>query len=1529
MARQWKGKCIQCGKSFSYADHLVLRNTSLGRPRRILCHKCEKLEERELKATAVTEVLLQSNGKQVSTIMGQLESKKEIHSLDTPPSKLIRDEFGITDGEIRDLYNELSREDTPVVIAVAPTGSGKSTFLPYRLLVPDSLPNETFTQGRQIVITQPRRGATIGIASYVAGTLHAADVGIDHEIGYRVSGEHACDWRNRMVYVTDGTLVNWIVQGELDKISLIIIDEAHERSLNIDVILGLLTNALPQYPHLKMLIVSATIDHEKFRRFFDERLPSNKRCGVIECSGKKLSGLQIHWRSPSSGVFPFQEGPLPEFGKEVWKHLADAIVRLVVEMDTPSGSLPQALQEGDVLGFLHGAKPIDDACSRIQERLKNEYPRLAQKTDVYPFYAAVDENIQKKAKDKKKDPSRLRIVIASNAAETSLTIEGLVHVIDSGFIKQTEWNPILEQAPLLPIAHSQAGCRQRWGRVGRKEEGFAWSIYTKEQFEQVFPRDTKPDIQRARLDEVILKAKRGGADRINGDVFPWLDAPDIEEIKRSEERLRRQGAIDKDGDLTNAGVEAALSGGDEALFARIIADADRFGLGIEIATLLPFIKVGLGDILPDDRNLATEERLVIRNAQDRLRGGCADDLELCLRIYQDWVSLKPPPQISTEEAPPPPKSKMALLTQGSEQNVEGIIPAVKKPPSVEKLRQDFASRFGVDTSVLHSIVSERKDLIRKLGAKKGELEDREIDFAGLDRLRILLARAYPEYIYRKISVSESNNGEDVRYEQINNNDASQSPLLGIDSVSSCRAQQQPPEVLLALGPKQQKPSAPDSKERALLFAPFIIRIDPDYLGNVIDLPDIALADWFREKLPRLVRGSEKDHHQKMHEALRRDYPLGTLVQCRVRSDVEDNIEIEVLKAVGWGGERLKKIVKSDGRKEKLLDQMERDFDPRYTSKGSARTGLHIQKLEEDDFDLIDDTILADTERDSRPSRNLAAESEHDLDGTGFLVFGRLQQFGEPVSYDKGDIIVAEVTRHEAWRAQPRIFVATPPSRQRFQEFRKLYHPGSQIEVEVIGPTPSGSLQRGLQVREKITGLDALVPVEKLAIFSEPVLLKTVPIGANISLWIESINDRNQEVTLMNFPKLEAYLRRYPPVNNDENANDEVHAASVVFLDYDERHIYVIVLLDDSRTAEGLVIPAKVRLDRDLFEANGVLKLPYRVGDKVHVNVWIRSKGKSRSPIPRLSQQEVDVLNNIGIAYSGSQLSCQERISVTSYQKLLQITETPELGIALQELFLSSNEIIGDRIITDLELRFPVGKNVNGTVIRVNWGSAKLALQDEIEGRIARDEISWWGTERKRGTDSFLVVGEKVVGKVLSVDVSNQIVHLSLRQAQSATKGEALMKVYPPSKTVEGLVVEVKEKIAFVMLEVGLDGRILIRDMRVFNKGKYVGSAGELLKKNDKVRVRVTKIENEQIYLELIAHLGNARVEKEKKLTETEEEELSLPAEPLSWDDPLWPWTEGENAIVERKRPVPPELPKPPKRIPLEKRSDPTSWTINL
>jgi predicted RNA-binding protein with RPS1 domain len=1155
VARQWIGKCATCNGTLSYCDHFAQRNASLGRPRTVQCGRCLELDARGIKATAAPELLLERGAELGGP--GPLGDQTAPHRLDARPSGLVRAQFGVGDDEIQALYAELQREDTPVVIAVAPTGSGKSTFLPYRLLVPDGLPAEAFTRGRQIVITQPRRAAATGIPGYVSKVLHGANLGVGHEIGYRVRGDARCDAQNRLVYVTDGTLITWLARGELDRIAMIVIDEAHERSLNIDIILGLVTRCLPQYPHLKLLIVSATIDHEKFRSFFESQLPGHLRCGVVKCSGTKPVGLTVHFRRTESGELGYGHGPLKELGKTIALDLADAIVRLVVAMDAGVGG-PTNLAKGDVVGFLHGERPIQEAVEHIEQQLRQKYPALAANTDVYPLFAAVDDKTRLRATGPKERPSRRRIVIASNAAETSLTIEGLVHVVDSGFIKQTLWDPLLGDAPLLPIAHSQAGCRQRWGRVGRTAEGFAWCLYTKAQFESIFPRDTKPEIQRSCLDGVVLLAKRGGADRVDPSNFPWLDPPSEAEIKSSLERLQRQGALDADGDLTEVGVALALSGGEDAAYARFVADADRFGFGVEVATLLPYFESGLRELFPDPRALDPAEQRAVRAAHQRVRAGCVDDLELCLRVFCAWQQAR-----------------------------------------------DFPQLNGISATAVAEAADARAETLRRLGSKKKELEDRELDFAGLDRLRVLAARAFPDQVYTKVEAAEGAITDDeVRYEPWSGVSRSASGLtLDVASVGRLR----PPTALVALGPKRHRRGATPG-EVADLVAGFVIAIDPAVFEATAGLGDLELANYFREHMPRPLRASEEDRRARLHARLREEYPVGSLVECRVRSVYADVLEVDVLHNVGWGGQPLSAGLQREWR-EGRADALEREVDFRY-EKGARPPRGRSNEAEDDRTEPSEEPEDDADEIRAELARAPASRRREDrLPGTRTV--GRLRRFGQGPAPAPGALVTAEVTQHAELLADPGLILVSPPRGERFRSFTTRYAAGHDVEVQVIGCEGSASMP-GLLVRERLTGFETLVAAEDVMNSTEIALLRSIPIGAMFPLTVRAIDEASEQVTLSGLSRVERQVKAIL------GGPSEPRAGRVASLDVDERCVYVHVLLNASEPERGIVVGARLVMARTLFEISGSFRPPFKLGDVVHVTVRRDERPHSRNAAPGLA-----------------------------------------------------------------------------------------------------------------------------------------------------------------------------------------------------------------------------------------------------------------------------------------------------------------------
>ncbi len=723
----------------------------------------------------------------VESPLGRLRSRAPRHERTDKKSQLDPSKFGVKQEEIEKLYRQIRKPEVPVVVAVAPTGSGKSTYLPYRLLSPfehEWIDPDHFTRNGTIVVTQPRIPPTREIPAFVSNVMHGADFGRGHEIGFRYSGNPASDWRSRLVYVTDGSLINWLANGDLDKIGLVMIDEAHERSLNIDIILGLLARLLPMYPHCKVIIASATIDAEAFKRFFDGNLPGQLRCEIVNLSGKKSHRVTKHFRDPALPSLPYTRKLTKELDHAMAGHVADEVIRVLRMMAPPGTSdneTPEGrVRRGDVVAFLHGRRAIDECVEAIRVAGKT-LDGVGDKLDVYPLYRDVPKKEQDKAIQAKRDSSRIRVVVSSNMAETSLTIEGIVHVVDSGVIKVNEWDPVAEKEELNSKTHSKSGCTQRWGRAGRLTSGDAWCLYTQEQFDdsELFPDHSVAEIRRSRLDDVVLNARRAGAADLTRGSFPWIEPPEDEEFGRAEARLRRKGAIDDDGDLTESG-HAMRGGGLDPSLSRLLSVADRFSCGVEAATIIPMLENGLHRIFVSTRDMDDARKQVVQDRQDVLRTSCEDDLELCLRLYSDWESAQAGGEVITtasdwQFAPGRP-TKSAVETLGEERaaELETRLTGLQTLDDLESIRAEFAgkharvhewldrvaaqfrgaagriwaARLAVEDAFMHDTVHKaREELLEKLGVGKKERERRPIDFDTLPRLRVLFAWALAEEGY--------------------------------------------------------------------------------------------------------------------------------------------------------------------------------------------------------------------------------------------------------------------------------------------------------------------------------------------------------------------------------------------------------------------------------------------------------------------------------------------------------------------------------------------------------------------------------------------------------------------------------------------------------------------------------------------------------------------------------------------------------------------------------------------------------------
>ncbi len=399
----------------------------------------------------------------------------------------------------------------PIVIICGETGSGKTTQIPKLCLA----------LGRGIAgligCTQPRRIAARSVASRLAQELQT-EVGA--VVGYQVRFHDKVSDRSFIKVMTDGILLSEIHHDHLlQRYDTIIVDEAHERSLNVDFLLGYLKRILPQRPDLKVIITSATLESARFSRHFDG-------APVIEVSGRTYP-VEIRWRPIAAS----------EVGEIDDKDARSALLNAVDELSHES-------RDGDILVFLPGERDIRDAA----EALRKHHP---PHTEILPLYARLSFAEQ----DRVFKPSGgRRIVLSTNVAETSLTVPGIRYVVDTGLARVNRYSLRNKVTQLQVEKISQASARQRAGRCGRVASGICIRLYDEKDFD-ARPPYTTPEILRTSLAAVILKMESLGMGRV--EDFPFLDPPSARAIEDGYQLLNELGAFDQSRALTEIGRELA------------------------------------------------------------------------------------------------------------------------------------------------------------------------------------------------------------------------------------------------------------------------------------------------------------------------------------------------------------------------------------------------------------------------------------------------------------------------------------------------------------------------------------------------------------------------------------------------------------------------------------------------------------------------------------------------------------------------------------------------------------------------------------------------------------------------------------------------------------------------------------------------------------------------------------------------------------------------------------------------------------
>ncbi|MCC5857406.1 MAG: ATP-dependent RNA helicase HrpA [Ectothiorhodospiraceae bacterium] len=482
----------------------------------------------------------------------------------------------------QDILRAIERHQ--VLVICGETGSGKSTQLPKLCL--------ELGRGVDGMIghTQPRRLAARSLAARVAEELHT---GVGEAVGYKVRFTDRVGPRTHIKLLTDGMLLAEI-QGdpELRQYDTLIIDEAHERSLNIDFLLGYLKRLLPRRPDLKLIITSATIDPQRFSRHFDD-------APIIEVSGRTYP-VEVRYR------------PLRSDDEETRDR--DMITAILDAVDELSRAGP-----GDILVFLSGERDIREAA----EALRKHHP---PHTEVLPLYARLSAAEQQRVFAP--HPGR-RIVLATNVAETSVTVPGIRYVVDTGVVRLSRYSyrTKVQRLPVEPI--SQASANQRAGRCGRVAPGICIRLYSEEDFLSR-PAFTDPEILRTNLAAVILQMEAQGLGSV--EDFPFVEPPDRRYINDGYKLLHELGAVDAHRRLLDLGRRLARLPVDPTV-ARMLLAGDREGALREVLVIAAALSV------QDPR----ERPLDARQAADQAHARWKDthsDFSSYLKLWDDWQGAK-------------------------------------------------------------------------------------------------------------------------------------------------------------------------------------------------------------------------------------------------------------------------------------------------------------------------------------------------------------------------------------------------------------------------------------------------------------------------------------------------------------------------------------------------------------------------------------------------------------------------------------------------------------------------------------------------------------------------------------------------------------------------------------------------------------------------------------------------------------------------------------------------------------------------
>jgi pre-mRNA-splicing factor ATP-dependent RNA helicase DHX16 len=482
-------------------------------------------------------------------------------------------------------------KDHQILIVVGETGSGKTTQIPQFLYEEDFAKD-----GKVIGCTQPRRVAAMSVAARVAEEMGKK---LGSEVGYSIRFEDATTPGKTMIkYMTDGMLLRQILsEPGLDSYSVMMIDEAHERNLATDLLLGLLKDISRWRTDLKIIISSATLDAQKFSDFFDN-------APIFMVPGRRYDVDVFYTESPESNY-------------------VTAVLSTVFQIHI---SQPP----GDILVFLTGQEEIEACAENLTETCRKLGSHITEMI-IAPIYANLPADQQAKIFEPT-PPNARKVILSTNIAESSITVDQVAFVIDTGFVKENHFNPRTGIESLLVSPISKASAQQRAGRAGRTGKGSCFRLYTKWAYMSELQDSTTPEIQRTNLSNTVLTLKSLGINQLLN--FPFLDAPHPETLMRALELLYALGALRDDGELTKLGRQMAEIPLDPKASKSIIA-AGKLGCVEEVVSILSMLQEGPSLFYrPKQQAMEADARHAHFS-----RGGVGDHIAL-LNIWNEFVEAE-------------------------------------------------------------------------------------------------------------------------------------------------------------------------------------------------------------------------------------------------------------------------------------------------------------------------------------------------------------------------------------------------------------------------------------------------------------------------------------------------------------------------------------------------------------------------------------------------------------------------------------------------------------------------------------------------------------------------------------------------------------------------------------------------------------------------------------------------------------------------------------------------------------------------